>query len=374
MRSGIPIAHSEGRASRQAHADLPEHSFEREVGREGFFGPAAHFYHAHPPTAWSRFEGPLRPRAFDATRAAESAPGPWQADEVLYNEELRYRLWRLDESMPRLARNADGDELLFVHEGRAELFCDYGHLSLCTGDYLVLPRGTAWRLEVEGLLRALLIESSGSAYALADRGMLGAHALFDPAVLDVPRIDDAFRAQQGEHEWTIDIKHRQQVSQLTYPFNPLDAIGWKGTLAPVRLNWRDIRPVTSERYHLPPSAHTTFVADGFVVCTFCPRPIESDPKALRLPFYHSNDDYDEVLFYHAGRFTSRDGIVAGSITWHPSGFPHGPHPKALATALARERSRTDEVAVMLDARRPLAAGDAADALEIEGYVDSWSAP
>ena len=373
VKRGIPLVRSAGRTPRQAHADLPEGSFEREIGREGFFGPASHFYHRHPPTGWSHFEGPLAPHAFDTRRLEETTATPWKASELFFNEQVRYRFWRLDESMSALARNADGDELLFIHAGRAELYCDYGHLSLRDGDYVVLPRGTMWRLEVDDLLEVLLIEATGSRYVLPERGLLGAHALFDPGVLDVPELDEAFRAQQDEREWRVHVKARGEISRITYPWNPLDAIGWKGDLAVVRLNWRDIRPVSSERYHLPPSAHSTFEADGFVVCTFCPRPLEQDRGALRLPFFHSNEDYDEVLFYHAGQFMSRDDLAPGALTWHPAGFSHGPHPKALKAAMdvGAIRSHTEEVAVMLDARQPLECGSAALMIETPGYVDSW---
>ena len=130
----------------------------------------------------------------------------------------------------------------------------------------------------------------------------------------------------------------------------------------------------SHRYHLPPSAHSTFVAARFVVCTFVPRPLESDPEALKLPFYHSNDDYDEVLFYHRGQFFSRDNIHPGMVTWHPAGFPHGPHPKAYRTAMTAPRRETDEVAVMIDSRDPLDAAAPAESVEWPGYVNSWTAP
>ncbi|MBE9554867.1 MAG: homogentisate 1,2-dioxygenase, partial [Proteobacteria bacterium] len=138
-----------------------------------------------------------------------------------------------------------------------------------------------------------------------------------------------------------------------------------------RINWRDIRPMMSARYHLPPSAHTTFIANRVVVCTFAPRPIESDPGALKLPFYHSNDDFDEFIFYHKGQFFSRDNIHPGMATWHPAGFPHGPHPKAYETAMKHDRKETDEVAVMVDTRDPMDAGDLPPGVEWEGYVDSW---
>ncbi len=374
MTGRIPLARVEGETSRQAHADLPEGTYEREMGREGFYGPATHLYHRHPPTGWIEFEGPLRPRAFDTTRLEPSARArrtPWDAVPLLHNARVGLRLWRLAASMERLARNADGDELIFVHEGEGDVFCDFGHLRITEGDFLVLPRGTMWRIETSSGLTALLIEATGTGYGLPERGLLGQHAFFDPGVLEVPRLDDAFLAQQDEARWQVEVKARDRLSTITFPWNPLDAVGWKGTLLPVRLNWRDIRPVTSARYHLPPSVHTTFEADRFVVCTFCPRPLESDPGALKLPFYHSNDDYDEVIFYHRGDFTSRDGVGPGMISYHPCGFSHGPHPKAWAAAQAGAREATDEVAVMLDSRDPLEVSPEAEAIEWKGYVDSW---
>jgi homogentisate 1,2-dioxygenase len=127
----------------------------------------------------------------------------------------------------------------------------------------------------------------------------------------------------------------------------------------------------SHRYHLPPSAHTTFMAQRFVVCTFVPRPLESDPGALKVPFYHSNEDYDEVLFYHAGDFFSRDNIAPGMVSFHPAGFAHGPHPKAYANAQSTAKTMTDEVAVMVDTRDALYVGDAAQQIENPQYVNSW---
>jgi homogentisate 1,2-dioxygenase len=191
-------------------------------------------------------------------------------------------------------------------------------------------------------------------------------------MLDTPRIDDAFRAQQAvAREWQVEVKRRGAVSLITYPHNPLDAVGWHGELAPVRLNVRDIRPLMSHRYHLPPSAHTTFLSSRFVVCTFVPRPFETDPKALKVPFFHNNDDYDEVIFYHAGDFFSRDNIHPGMVTFHPGGFTHGPHPKALARMFEQTKPATDEYAVMIDARDPLDVTEAGHAVEWADYVDSW---
>lgn len=371
MRKGFGFSRTEGIASRQAHADLPPGTYEREMSKEGFFGPAAFFHHTHPPTGWTDFEGPLAPRAFDLVGVSFAPRSPWDAAVLLSNKATELRFWRLDAAMPDLARNGDGDQLLFVHSGSGDFFCDFGHLVLAAGDYLVIPRGTMWRIAPLAPLALLMIEATGSSFGLPDKGMLGNHAIFDPALLDVPRIDDAFAAQQGATPTRVAVKKRGVVSSMTYPFNPLDAIGWHGELAPVRINVADIRPVMSHRYHLPPSVHTTFVADRFVVCTFAPRPFETDPAALKVPFFHNNDDYDEVLFYHAGDFFSRDNIHPGMMTLHPSGFTHGPHPKALTRMFEQPKPMTDEIAVMVDTRDPLDIAAAASAVERPDYKDSW---
>ncbi len=374
MKRYISFPRVEGQASRQAHADMPAGTYEREISKEGFFGPAAHLHHRHPPTGWVDFQGPLSPHAFDLTRLQAQAGSPWDANEVLFNAAVRIRYWRTAGTMDHLARNADGDDLMFVHRGRAELFCDYGHLSVTAGDYVVIPRGTMWRIECTEPVTALLIEASNASYALPEKGLVGPHAIFDPAMLDVPAIDDAFRAQQSDTEgWDVRIKRRGAVSLVKYPFNPLDVVGWHGDLSVARINVRDIRPLMSHRYHLPPSAHTTFVGNRFVVCTFVPRPFETDPQALKVPFFHNNDDYDEMIFYHEGNFFSRDNIHPGMVTLHPGGFTHGPHPKALKNMLRQAKAGTDEIAVMVDTRDALEIGPAAQSVEWQGYVDSWKA-
>lgn len=371
-RKWITASRIEGLASRQAHADMPPGTYEREISKEGFFGPAAFMHHRRPPTGWSNFEGPLRPRAFNLAGMNESAPSPWFAPSILNNSACDIRFWKLDDPMPSLARNADGDQLLFVHQGEGDLFCDYGHLPYEPGDYIVLPRGTMWRLSPTAPTSVLMIEATNTHYTLPDKGMMGGHAIFDPAMFDAPEINDAFVAHQNNDEETrIEIKKRGEVSVATYPYNPLDVVGWHGELSPVRINVRHIRPLMSHRYHVPPSAHTTFLSDRFVVCTFAPRPFETDPGALKVPFFHNNDDYDEVLFYHAGDFFSRDNIDAGMMTFHPAGFTHGPHPKALRNMLEQKKPATDEYAVMIDTRDPLDVGEHARVVENDDYINSW---
>jgi homogentisate 1,2-dioxygenase len=368
-KNWIEFPRVEGETSKQAHADLPAGTYEREIGRDGFFGPATHIYHKHPPTGWTSFDGPLRPRAFDAVKATEKGD-PNRIIPLMSNANCKIDIWRCQASMPTLARNADGDLLFFIHAGEGDLFCDFGHLPYREGDYILLPRGTMWRLETMQPTTVLRIEATNGSYKLPERGILGPHAIFDPAALETPKLDDDFKSQR-DGEWTVSVKRRGELTRITYPFNPLDAVGWKGNLTALKLNWRDIRPVMSHRYHIPPSVHSTFVADRFVVCTFVPRPIESDPGALKVPFYHSNDDYDEVIFYHQGEFFSRDNIHPGMMTWHPNGFTHGPHPKAFAAGQKAAKTMTDEVAVMIDSRDPLDMLEAAEGTEDRGYADSW---
>jgi homogentisate 1,2-dioxygenase len=367
----IRFSKSEGQSSPQAHCDIPEGTFEREMGREGFFGPASQMYHRHPPTGWETFEGENRPRAFDTTKLAEFGPSPWDARSLLHNNNARLRIWEMTDSMQHLVRNADGDELLFIHGGAGDLFCDYGHMTVSEGDYVLIPRSTMWRMESSEPMRMLMIEATNSAYQLPEKGLVGPHAVFDQAVLQSPSINEAFLDQQDESDWEIIVKARGGLNRIVYPYNPLDAVGWHGDLMPVKVNWRDIRPLMSHRYHLPPSAHTTFMARGFVVCTFVPRPFETDPGALKVPFFHNNDDYDEVIFYHQGEFFSRDNIHPGMITFHPCGFTHGPHPKALNNMLVQQAEGTNEVAVMIDTRDALQVDEVATSVEWPGYVNSW---
>ena len=188
MKNRIPPVWVEGIASRQAHCDLPEGTYEREIGREGFFGPASQIHHTHPPTGWSSFDGPTRPRAYDLTQLNTPGDDPWQAPVVLSNAATQIRMWMTSGNMNSLASNADGDQVLFVHQGSGHLFCDYGHLEFTHGDYLLIPRSTMWRLECDDLAVILMIEATGGAFGLPSKGLVGQHAIFDPAILDHPRI------------------------------------------------------------------------------------------------------------------------------------------------------------------------------------------
>ena len=375
MKRFINLSKVEGIASRQAHADMPDGTFERELGKEGFFGPSALIHHKNPPTGWVEWDGPLKPSAFDLNKIPKSQSCSWTINNILHNDRCRISWGTSTGRMDHLVRNGDGDELLFIHNGSGLLYSDYGTLDIEQGDYILVPRGTMWRTEFTGAAEVLMIEATNSSFGLPEKGLVGNHAFFDPAMLDTPKLDKRFLNQQTQNgevdKWKVLIKRKNVISTVTYPYNPLDAIGWHGDLMPVKINIRHFRPIMSHRYHLPPSAHTTFVAERFVVCTFCPRPFEQDPGALKVPFFHNNDDYDEVLFYHAGDFFSRDNIESGMMTFHPSGFTHGPHPKALKNMLKAPKPATDEYAIMVDSRDALEISSLPQGVENIDYVNSW---
>jgi homogentisate 1,2-dioxygenase len=203
-----------------------------------------------------------------------------------------------------------------------------------------------------------------------ERGPLGQHALFDKGVLVAPDLEMVEPVEPNDRAWEVYIKRQAEWTRLVYPFYPMDVVGWKGDLWVAKLNVRDIRPVVSPRYHLPPSVHQTFHAGGCLISTFVPRPLESDPEALRVPFYHRNTDYDEVLFYHEGDFFSRAGIEPGMITLHPQGIHHGPQPQAVQAS--KTKTDTSEVAVMVESKASFTVRPEMEAVEIKDYALSWS--
>lgn len=357
-----------GKTAAQAHVGLPEGTYEEEHGRKGFYGRSAHLYHARPPTGWIRFEGKLRPHCFDLNRLEpdDLCDPEGQPVAFLGNHDVTLCVSRRSAPMPFYFRNADGDELVFVHRGRGTLETDFGPLPYEPGDYIVIPRAVTHRYLPETEDNFFLIVQSKSEFEPPDKGLVGQHALYDPAVIATPEPEPHL---DDDGEWEVRIRSEGEISKVVYPFNPIDVVGWKGDLTVWKLNMRDIRPLTSPRVHLPPSAHTTFVTGGAVVCSFLPRPLEEDPEAIKVPFFHRNTDYDEFLFYHQGNFFSKDNIRPGWATLHPRGIHHGPHPKALRNQA--ELTHTDESAVMLDGLNPIRVLPAGEAVEWQEYWMSW---
>ncbi|MCA9800054.1 MAG: homogentisate 1,2-dioxygenase [Cyanobacteria bacterium HKST-UBA04] len=361
------VLHAKGRYAKRAHFDIPEGLWEEEHGREGFFGPVSHLYRHHPPTGWTDIEGPMRPQAFNAHKLPKTQQLGALPERVvmLYNDEVSMAVWRPASPPDHLFRNADGDELYFVHEGCGKLFTDFGPLNYCPGDYIVIPRGTTYQFAPTTPGNFFLIFEGKGLFREPDRGLLGQHALYDPTTIETPEPEPIL--ETGTFQ--VKVKRLNQVTTITYPFHPLDVAGWKGDLTVWKISIHDICPVNCHRMHLPPSVHTTFVNDGFIICSFVPRPLETEPGAVKVPFFHRNIDYDEVLFYHDGDFFSRDGIGRGMVTFHPQGIHHGPHPKAIETT--ESKTDTNEVAVMMDTRQPLFVTQEAQQCGLADYWKSW---
>lgn len=362
--------YSQGKFTKQAHKTIPEGYYEEEQGLKGFFGPVSHLIKSKPSTNWSKIEGELKPRAFDINLLEE------KKDEqlLLYNQQVRISslVCSLSEDKKQSAsRSADGDLLFFCQKGNGKILTEYGLLEYKSGTYIVIPKCISYVIFPQELSWFLVIENLNSHYQQPDRGLLGRNAIYDVDQLGKPNLEElySFLKEKNIEIKKIKVKHNQKYTNFVYDEEIFNVVGWKGDLFPFTLSVYDLMPVMSHRVHLPPSVHTTFVAKDFIVCTFAPRPIESDADALKVPFYHQNIDYDEVLFYHKGDFFSRDNIKPGMLTFHPAGFPHGPHPKAV-NAIS-DKKFTNEYAVMVDSAFPLLRTELMKKIENTDYANSW---
>lgn len=362
--------YQQGKYTRQAHKGIPEGCFEEEQGLKGFFGPVSHLIKPEPSTRWEKIDGPLRPRMFDLVK-----DGTEKKDKrILFNKDLAIS-WKFlvpdSKNAEKAFRNADGDLLYFCHQGSGVVFTEYGLLPYSTGEYIVVPKCLTHSLVPKENSAFLVVENRTSHFEEPDRGIVGRHAIYDPATLGKPDLDlmKSELAKLNHQTVEITVKRLDQMTRFEYSRSIYDTVGWKGDLFPYTLHTDNMMPLMSHRAHLPPSAHTTFVAKEFVICTFLPRPLESDDDALKVPFYHQNIDYDEVLFYHRGDFFSRDNLHAGMMSLHPAGFPHGPHPKAVKSIGGK--THTSEYAVMIDSRWPLEVDPSVGSLELTEYWQSW---
>lgn len=360
----------QGKFTKQAHKGIPENFYEEEQGLKGFFGPVSHLIRKNPSTRWAKIEGKLKPRAFDLNLLTSKS----HEQCLLYNQQLRISsiVLEANTNAEQVAqRNADGDVILFCQKGEGSILTEYGLLQYKSGDYIVIPKCIAYVISLKERSWFLSIENLNSHYEQPDRGILGRNGIYDADQLTKPNLDELyiFLKENNIETKQIKVKHNNEFTNFFYNEDIFDVVGWKGDLFPFTLSIHDLMPVMSHRVHLPPSVHTTFVAKDFIICSFVPRPIESEKDALKVPFYHQNIDYEEVLFYHKGDFFSRDNIKPGMLTFHPAGFPHGPHPKAVTSVNTKEF--TNEYAVMIDSATPLLRADAMGPLENKDYVNSW---
>jgi len=352
------------------------------MGTKGFSGIQSILYHIHPPTQvrearlireWTipvEEEKANRHRHF-LTFQAEPGGDPVDGRiHWLLNEDVAIATVQPKEEMKYFFRNSDGDEILFVHEGEGVLETVFGELPYRPGDYLVIPVGTTYRLRFDSEnQRFLVIESMGEITVPRryrnEFGQLMEHSPFCERDIRVPeRLEP--RDEKGVFE--VRVKARNRLHAYLYDFHPFDVVGWDGYLYPWAFNIEDFEPITGS-IHQPPPVHQTFAGPHFVVCSFVPRMYDYHPLAIPAPYYHSNVNSDEVLYYVRGNFMSRRGINEGSITLHPSGLPHGPHPGKIEESIGK--TRTEELAVMVDTFRPLKVSQKALEQEDKEYMYSW---
>jgi len=354
---------------------------EEVFGTKGFSGIASTLYHQQPPTRAGahRDLGALGPAFGDEvvlqhrhlkTQAFAAHGDPISGRvPLLANADVSLGLCVPTEPMEYFYKNADGDDLLFVHRGAGRLETQFGTLPYGPGDYLVVPRGTIYRVAADpGETRMLVIESPGAIETPRryrnEYGQLLEHSPFCERDIRTPELET--HDESGRFE--VRIKARGRLIGYQYDFHPLDVVGWDGYLYPWAFNIGDFEPITG-RLHQPPPAHQTFAGANFVVCSFVPRMLDYHPEAVPVPYNHSNLESDEVLYYVNGNFGSRRGIEEGSVTLHPSGLPHGPQPGVVEASLGQ--TRTEELAVMVDTFRPLRLTRHALELEDDAYAGSW---
>lgn len=353
---------------RQPHRDIPKDHFEEEQGQDGFYGPVSHLIKKQESTRWTRIEGDLKPRMFDLL-PLQNQKHTWQ--RLLYNDNLNLYFYHESLQANQAFRSANGDLLFFCHKGRGVILTEYGLLNYHSGQYILIPKCFTYVFLPQEESSFFIIESLKSHFKAPDRGLLGRHALYSETSLIRPDLQ-ALKEYLTQHKLEfkkILIHHQEQLTSFHYDTCIFDTETWQGDLFPYTLDIKDIMPVMSHRVHLPPSAHTSFCTNEFIICSFLPRPLEQDKEALKVPFYHQNTDYDEVLFYHAGDFFSRDNLHAGMMSLHPAGFPHGPHPKAQKNI--KNKTSTQEQAVMIDSKQALKRDDYLKKLELLEYWQSW---
>jgi homogentisate 1,2-dioxygenase len=358
---------------------------EELFGIEGFSNNYSNLYYHYPPTRVKKVE-PFGERHLEEWRVgvqrhhhlktAQLKPG---GDAVLgnqillFNKDLTIGIALPTEPMHYFYRDGGADTMYFVHDGHGTLETNFGLLPYHEGDYILIPRGTTYRFDIPAdspQSRFLVVEAYGGSIEpprryLSPNGQLLEHSPY--CERDIRRPEQLVtHTERGDFE--VRVKVGDLISSYHYDFHPLNVVGWDGCEYPWIFNIADFEPITG-RVHQPPPVHQTFQGPNFVVCSFVPRKLDYHPLSIPVPYNHSNIDSDEMLYYVNGNFGSRRGIERSSISLHPRGIPHGPHPGAVEKSLGAER--TEELAVMIDTFYPLKYTAAARAIDDESYPYSW---
>jgi len=355
---------------------------EQLMGAEGFSGPSSLLYHIHPPTRVLKTETlreerldeetdtTLRMRHFHLGEIPEAKSPSLDRTPVLFNGDVVVSLVRPTQTDGHFYRNGQADEVVYVSEGSGRLESEFGTLVYRSGDYVVIPRGILHRFVRSDESSRMLVFETPSRVRFPTRyltkeGQLMEHAPFCERDIRGP---ETLAPINEPGEFRVVVKQRNLLTEVTLDHHPLDVVGWDGCYYPFALSIHDFEPITGS-LHQPPPVHQTFQADGFVMCSFVPRLFDFHPDAIPAPYNHANVASDEVLFYANNEFMSRKGIAYGSLTLHPAGIPHGPHPGRAEASIGK--TRTDELAVMIDTFRPLRVTRQATDFEDPNYGRSW---
>ena len=349
----------------------------------GFDSVYSLLYHVNPPTQIKQIgeaysvapkvieTHQLRPRCLQGFQVKPEADYLKSRVPVLVNDECRIICAAPTQSMTDyFFKNADYDEMIFVHVGSGFLNTMYGEIPFSYGDYLIIPRGTTYQLMFNDSNNRLLIVESPTPYEFPKRyrnevGQLMEHSPFCQRDIKLPQNLKA-HDQQGEFKFFI--KKKDHIYPYVYLNHPFDVVGWDGYCYPYGFSIHNFEPITG-RVHLPPPIHQTFQTKGFVVCSFVPRLYDYHPLSIPAPYNHSNIDSDEVLYYVDGEFMSRKHVDKGMFTLHPGGIPHGPHLGTVERSIGQKE--TAELAVMVDTFKPLLMTEQAYGIEMPDYYKSW---
>jgi homogentisate 1,2-dioxygenase len=384
----MPFYHTLGQIPRKRHTVFrrPDGGLYAEelMGHEGFTGTSSLLYHIHPPTTvksarrlrevvWLADEDTsLRHRHFLTARIKPGGSPTLDRTPLLFNADIGMLYVEPVENDAHCYRNSQADECIYVVEGKGVLESVFGDLPFRAGDYVVIHRNIThrWRLDLSGGPAKFLVFESRGHIRYPKRYHNESGQLLEGAPYserDIRRPME-LRPLDEKGDFPVLVKQYNAINELVLDHHPLDVVGWDGYFYPWIFNINDFEPIVG-RIHQPPPVHQTFQGDGFVICSFCPRPFDFDPNAVPAPYNHSNVDSDEVLFYASSEFMSRKGIEYGSITLHPDGLPHGPHPGRAEASIGAKA--TNELAVMMDSFRPLHVAKAALSIEDPLYHKSW---
>jgi len=383
----MPFYHSLGQIPPKRHTQAPNPKggiyYEQLFGTVGFDGMSSLMYHIHRPTMVKNVLESIdvtpkiavqknmlsrRLKGFDVPAVPDFLDS---RKPLLVNNDLNLGVCAPLHSMKDyFFKNADADEMIFVHRGTGTLKTMLGNLTFSYGDYLIIPRGVIYQIEFDTTdNRLLLVESFSPIYTPKRyRNWFGQLLEHSPYCERDIRRPANLETHDEQGDFLIKVKKQGVIHQYVYASHPFDVVGWDGYNYPYAFSIHNFEPITG-RVHLPPPIHQTFETSGFVVCSFCPRLYDYHPLSIPAPYNHSNIDSDEVLYYVDGDFMSRNDISAGQLTLHPAGIPHGPHPGAYERSIGQKE--TMELAVMVDTFKPLMVTEEALKIDDGKYWKSW---